>query len=398
MSNSTISRKFNLLYLVVAVLWPLIKAQYLGGIDGAGRVEHALILCAIAINGKDLLKVPSAIWVWGIWIVFSIINTQTKGFLSDNITYPKWVVNQLVFPFVTMLVSYKACVERFDKTISVLFFTYLVYVILGAVGMTVSSSYDVGTRMQNEMGNAFFNTSILLTLFASLMYQDGKLKKVLFYIALALITYVIVISGERKGLIALFIMILGALYAMNMNKGAKSIVNMIVILLIVAIGINLVMEYASFGDRMRHSMAESQFEDNLFLQLMGDRGIMYYDGWRMFLDNMWTGIGLTNFRWENDFFPGLPLHTEYMVQLCECGILGSVLFIIFFWSMIKGLRVVWKTGALKERTIIIASCLLAILAINLVSWTYDDANYFAVYGLILAFNQGWLKNEKDILY
>lgn len=387
MNDTKIFRNFNLLFLVFAVLWPLIKAQYLGGIDGAGRMQQAFMLLAVLINGKNLFKVPGGIWIWGVWIIIAIVNTNTKGFHSDLISFQTWVVNQLIWPFVTMLVAYRVSIEDFNRTIYIMFFTFLIYVILGTIGMTASASYDVGIRLNNKLGNEFFNTSILLTLFASLMYHYGHIRKFVFFVVLALITYIIVISGERKGLVALFVMILGALYAMNTGKGGKSIVYMIIILTLATVSVNYAMNYTTFGDRMNNSMAESQFSDNLFLQLMGDRGIMYYDGWKMFLDNMWTGIGLTNFRWENDFFAGLPLHTEYMVQLCECGILGSLFFLIFYGCMIKDLRELWKRGTSKEQTVIILSSLAAIIVINLVTWTYDNTNYFAVFGLVYAYCQ-----------
>lgn len=379
--------QFNIFYLVIAILWPLVKSLYLGGIDGAGRVEMLLMTIALLANFKGIEKSPRQMLLWGVWIMFVVICSHYKGFQNEYQTFWNWTFTNLAFPFVSMLVAYQAIIFDYNKTIKILFWSYLFYVILGSLSMSSFESYDSGSRMANVMGNEYFNTSILFAAFVGLFFSQGNLKKLYYWILLLLVFYVIYRSGERKGLICVFIIIFGSFYAANSGKGIKSIIYMTFLLLIGMIAVDLILTHSTAGQRMASSMTESQFQDNLFLRMMGDRGIMYYLGWDMFLRNPWTGIGITNFCWENGYMHGLPFHTEYMVQLAECGIIGTLFFVILYFGMIKKLFACFKKKIALNETIILISTLVSILVINLVSWTYDNPNYFMMYGIIYGFYQ-----------
>lgn len=378
---------FNIIYLAIAILWPLVKSIYLGGIDGAGRVEIMLMSIAVIINFNYIFKSPKTMLIWILWIVYVVICSTYKGFQNDFQSFGNWVPTSLVFPYVTTLVSYQAIIFDYKKTVKILFWCYLLYVILGAVSMTSIESYDGSLRMMTAMGNTFFNTSILFAAFASLFYSHGKLHKLLYLSLLLLVFYVIFRSGERKGLICVLIIIFGALFAMNAEQGRKTIIYLLFLILLGLGLMSIIMEHSTAGQRLANSMIESQFEDNWFLKLMGDRGIMYYLGWDMFLHNFWTGIGITNFCWQNGYMTGLPFHTEYMVQLAECGIIGSILFAVLYYGMINRLLVCYRRKIAIKDTIILIATLLAIVIINLVSWTYDNANYFMMFGIFYGFTQ-----------
>ena len=379
--------QFNIFYLVIAILWPLVKSLYLGGIDGAGRVEMLLMTIALFANFMGFAKSPRQMLFWGIWIIYVVICSHYKGFQNEYQTFWNWIFTNLVFPFVTMLVAYQAVLFDYSKSIKILFGTYLLYVVLGSFSMGALESYDGSSRMANVMGNTFFNTSILFASFVGLLYSQGNLKKSIYWFLLLLVFYVIYRSGERKGLICVFVIIFGSIYAANSGKGIKSMIYMTFLLLIGMIAVDLILTHSTAGQRMASSMTESQFQDNLFLRMMGDRGIMYYLGWDMFLQNPWTGIGITNFCWENGYMHGLPFHTEYMVQLAECGIIGTLFFIMLYLGMIKKLVACYKHKIALNETIILISTLASILVINLVSWTYDNPNYFMMYGIIYGFCQ-----------
>lgn len=378
---------FNIVYLAIAVLWPLVKSLYMGGIDGAGRIEIMLMAIAMIINFNQILKSPKQMLVWIFWIVYIAICSNYKGFQNEYQSFGNWVLTNLLFPYVTMLVAYQAIVFDYKKTINILFKCYLLYVILGALSMNSIESYDSSLRMSNVMGNTFFNTSILFVTFTSFLNFQGKLKKIVYCFLLLLVFYIIYRSGERKGLICVFIIIFGSLYAANSGKGVKSLMYMGFLLLLAWGGLSVIMEYSTAGQRFINSMTESQFQDIWFLKLMGDRGIMYYLGWEMFLQEPWTGIGITNFCWHNGYMDGLPFHTEYMVQLAECGIIGTLFFVILYYGMLKRLLMSYKKRLARKETIILMSTLAAIIIINFVAWTYDNPNYFMMYGIIYGFSQ-----------
>lgn len=378
---------FNIVYLGMAVLWPLVKSLYLGGIDGAGRIEIILMTIAMIINFNQILKSPKQMLIWLFWIIYIIICSTYKGFQNEFQSFGNWILTMLLFPYVTMLVAYHAIVFNYKMTINILFRCYFLYIVFGALSMDFVESYDTDLRMSNNLGNTFFNTSILFATFSALLYSQGRLWKIFYWFLLLLVFYIIYISGQRKGLVSVFIIIFGALFAVNSGKGFKSMLYMGLLLLIACGGISMIMEYSTAGQRMVNSMSESQFQDNWFLKLMGDRGVMYYLGWDMFLQNSWTGIGITNFCWQNGYMEGLPLHTEYMVQLAECGIIGSLFFICLYYGMLKRLLICYNMRLALKETIILLSTFVSIIIINLVTWTYDNPNYFMMYGIIYGFCQ-----------
>ena len=382
MFSASIRTKYNIFYLVAALLWPLLKVQFLNGIDGAGRVEMLLMFFAVIINGRRLIKIPNAVFVWGIWIIYSIINSSVKGFHLENVTLIVWAIKSLIFPFITLLVAYRVSLTNYSRVVKAMFVAYLFYLIIGMFGLAEYVEYDDSTRMANNAGNAYFNSLFLLPFYAILAFQQRKIGKILYIIALLLAIAVVLYSGERKALIALFVIIVASIYVIIKQKSKHKFYSAAIVSMIAAVCFFLVMQYSTFGQRMEYSMAESDYSNNLFLKLVGDRAIMYIEGWDFFLHNIWTGIGLTQYAHLSQI--GLLLHTEYMVQLCECGIIGSLLFIIFYGSMIKKVIRIRKEPYSKNLFLIYFSFIIAILIINLVSWTYDSADYFAAFGLIFA--------------
>lgn len=363
----------------------MIQVFFLGGFDGAGRINLILMTCAVIFNFRAFLRSPRYMLVWGVWVVYVIICSKIKGFYTEVSTFSIWCNKALFLPFVSMQVAYQAVKYDHVKTLKYIFYAYVFFVVIGTLRLGASETNS--DRQTNDMGNYFFNNAILLATYASAFFSFDKIKKIVYYSLLALVLYTIYISGERKGLICVFIIVIGSLYARNYGKGIKTFLYVGVLTTVAYLAINFAMMHSVAGARMEESLEESSFQDNLFLKLMGDRGIMYYEGWEMFLNNMWTGIGITNFCWENSFFYGLPLHTEYMVQLTECGICGSTLYLLFNLCIIKKLIDFFLMSKDKTIAIIFISTMLAILIISFVAWIYSCSGYFIVYGLIFGLHK-----------
>ena len=81
-------------------------------------------------------------------------------------------------------------------------------------------------------------------------------------------------------------------------------------------------------------------ENSLFLKFMGDRAFFYIYGFELFLKNPLNGIGLTNFPIYMN--TEVPIHSEYIVQLCECGLIGSFLYLLFNASIIRSIIKAFK--------------------------------------------------------
>lgn len=374
---------FNIFYIAVLFMWPVIKSLYLN-IDGADRISGILTIIAIIVNFKSLSIGPSAMKIWIIWVFYSIFNVLFKGYTQE---YPFlwWSLVQLICPLVSMLVVYNSVLYKGDKFLRLLIFFYLFYVLLGIFSMDIGN--DSG-RVRNAMGNTYLNNAIFFMPFMLLYYKTHKISTSVLYFFIAVVFSIIVLTGERKGLAAFFIMIVGMLIARRFKKSSKikisTMILVIIILALSAYGALYLFENTLAGARFNKQFLDTEYSDNLFLTLMGDRGFMYYFGFIIFLDNPLTGLGLTNF--SNHFFNPmqLMLHTEYMVELTENGLIGSVLFIILYMGMIVRILKMYRSGKASYETFVLGSALLAVIEINFFAWTYSYRYYFMLFGLIFA--------------
>ena len=148
---------------------------------------------------------------------------------------------------------------------------------------------------------------------------------------------------------------------------------------------------------MQFSMNKNSSQyDSVLMQLLGDRAIQYVHSWEMFWNNKLTGIGLMKYSELNIVYEGLPLHSEYMVELAECGLVGASLFAAFYILMFRRLIFNCKNGGSKELSAFLLGSLLAIAFINFTSWTYDSPVFYMWFGLFFAVCPPPHKTKKSI--
>ena len=380
--------RFNILYLSFMVLWPLFQSEFFGGFDGAGRMGWFLMIMAGFVNGKSLFQVPKIMLIWGIWILYNIILSQIKGFDStSNTPFPIWVAKYLIMPFITMLVAYNAFRQDSGKTVKLLFYCWFVFVAIGLVTMQAHIRDVMGediTRQSNEMGNHFINASVFLLMFAFYALNKGLIKINIFIVACLIEILVIVLSGSRKGMLSIFIIFFMSYVGKKTDMSMKQLIRIGFIAMIAYQVVQIIMTYTIAGLRIQAGLEENEYADNWFLSKMGDRAFMYDCGWDLFLEHPLTGIGLQNFRFQNALGIDLVLHSEYMVQICECGIIGSVLFIIFYYGMAKRIIQLLISGENKQDTFVLLATFVGFLMMSFFAWTYTSIYYFVFFGFIYA--------------
>src|SRR5690606_22005982 len=84
------------------------------------------------------------------------------------------------------------------------------------------------------------------------------------------------------------------------------------------------------------------------------------------------------------------IHSEYMVQLAEGGLVGTLFFLLFNIGIGKGIYSAWKRFP-KKRPIIwmLIGAFGVILFIDITAWIYSFARYFMVYGIIIGYLQSF---------
>lgn len=379
--------RFNIFYLCFMVLWPLLQGNFLNGFDGAGRIGWFMMIMAVFANGKSLSQIPKIMLIWGVWILYNIILSRVKGFDLGGVSFPIWAINSLIKPFITMLVAYNTFRMDSDRTIKSLFYCWLVFVAIGIVTMQGHTRDVMGedvTRQSNEMGNTFINASIFLLMFAFYALNKGLIKINIFIVACLIEILAIVLSGSRKGMLSIFIIFFMSYVGKKTDMSMKQFVRISFIAMIAYMVVQIIMTYTVAGLRIQAGLEEEEYADNWFLSKMGDRAFMYDYGWELFLENPLTGIGLQNFRWQNALGIELALHTEYMVQICECGIIGSVLFLIFYYGMAKRIVLLLISGANKQETFVLLATFTGFLMMSFFAWTYSHIYFFLFFGFIYA--------------
>ena len=147
------------------------------------------------------------------------------------------------------------------------------------------------------------------------------------------------------------------------------------------------LENSIIGKRIQEIKAvgeSANSSDIEVLSFLGDRAYFYIEGWRLFNTSPITGIGLTNFIHKAEH--SIIIHSEYMVQLVENGIIGFVIFLIFIIILGKGLiRNVRKNKKETKYFVFLLGGFLGIMFICFTAWIYSFPQYFAFFGVAIGY-------------
>ena len=122
------------------------------------------------------------------------------------------------------------------------------------------------------------------------------------------------------------------------------------------------------------------------------RAIQYVNGLEVFYDNNITGIGLNNYKQFDEW--NLVLHSEYLVQLVENGLIGFSLYIIFILSIINKLLKLRKIQAIKKESQIYLLYYFCLIILSFGTWTYSIILFWIIISLSIRFiyiNQKFLR-------
>lgn len=386
----------NYFCIAVILLHPIF-VMYIN-IDGQGRLPFiatlTLSLVSLIIYGKKTFAAPYIFW-W-LWAVYAIINTtQTGGIQEDP---QMFYVNSVLCSAIVMTVSaveFQRDAKKFLKFLTVLL---LVYALLGLKDFSFSlgvDNMDMWEHSISDLGNMLPITLVFLGFIVILSNKLNAIKKKYLIAILILIIGIIITAATRKAFGAIVIVFVFSIMSRLLQSPSKSI-KYILVLAIGYIAVNYLLENSFLGNRFamaQESAMDSEFSNNFFLSAMGDRAIMYVEGWKIFLENPLTGIGLTHFM--NVRSLGLLLHTEYMVQLTECGIIGSLLFIALYAAILNRLIKALKIKNMRDYTYTCIGVVTAILFMSFTAWTYQFPIYFITLGIVIGYTETVLKKQQS---
>ena len=386
----------NIIYLTFLIVWQPIKMLFIQ-MDGKGRIPFLLTLLVLMINlsfnhkvRKLMVSKPFVIWL--IWIVYAFINLMIKGYNITSNTPIFFLVNNLFTPYLALVLTCHEGMICRSRLLKVLVIALVVYCVLGFFFMsTVRSETDSSITLGNMLA---INASMLVFLLCAVRNDKampGLLS--LFLIVFALI--LIVITATRKAFGVAVILL--AFYGISrINPKPKNIIFVILLAVVTYNGIEYVMYNTYLGERIDiiSEQAESRSEyayDSKFLQFVGDRAPHYVYGWEIYKQHPVTGIGLYNFMHVSGYQE--RLHTDYMVQFAENGLIGILLFALYYLWYIKNLIKLRQINDNKSKAIIGLGWIVAVLFLGMTAWTYDMSTVFICSGVAASFVCLYNKHE-----
>lgn len=379
--------------LIVLILLQTVLDRLLGI---SPIVSQILVLCLFSAScfwgftDKNYYKcyTVTPIVFWGIWVAYTIVNWYMAGIMPKNVSSFSFLLVNLLLPLIMLVLVYYEAGKNMRITIITLLVTLIIYTLLGLLMQDFGTRHgqDWNARGGEVLGNHLPLTAcslVFITLFANI---TKIIKSKYMYLTVTLAIIAILLVATRKALGAVVIMIICFVLATSdFRKKWKELARLSAILLLITLALVYVRNETLIGKRMENvEMIGNKLNKSGMkaLNLLGDRVPHYLLGWKAFKENPITGVGITNVTTLYHF--PYPLHTEYMTQLAEGGIIGTFLWLLFTFGL---LHVIYKARKFRPISAILVcfSGILYILFLDLTSWTYASPHYFAVYGLIIAY-------------
>ena len=383
-----ILRYTNLLYLILCIIWLPLQVYYLH-VDGAGRTLLLGSLFVLFANFPYFSQVNSiyrsrAFLCWAIIIFFSMINTLVKGYVSEWGSLAFYQTNYIV-PFTFLLILNLELDRDFDNCLKVIFSALCLYVFIGLLNF---SGDDTGRFEAEELGNLLPLNAVCLIFVSCLRYIHQRISLFTIIIIFGLCLMIIILSGTRKALGASVILLLGFLITTTGEKKSLPYIHLIIFASLLYLGLTFIMENTVIGERLLTGSEQSDVtvSENKVLNwivktMLGDRATQYQLALLILPMSPITGIGIMNFMKVSGFHQ--RLHSEYMVQLCENGIIGFSLLLLFYYWLFNALMRQKKLHGISITMPFFG--LLAILFLNFTAWSYCTTFGMIFYGIILSY-------------
>jgi len=378
----------NLLYVALVLLWDPLQRAFLN-IDGAGRFVVLLTFLVVALNVScdrrflTRYALSSPVVFWGLWVVYSTFNQVVEGYYGD-ISFFMYVMHHLVKPFVVMVLTIKETRRDYIRVTKLLTLVFLVYALISSVFLAESYQRFEG-RTLGELGNLGPLNTLYILFFSSLLFIRRRMSlKVI--LALAIIVFVIIISSVTRKAFAGAAIIIAFLVLSQLKLTLPRVAAFALVMIALLGGLNYSLDKTLLGQRFEQGIEVGKDRNTTgikMLNFLGDRATSYEMGWSLLKDNMINGIGLKNYYYKGH--GSFVLHSEYLVQLVEGGIIGTLLFVFFHFWIVKRLWRMCISKSSREVGLILSGGYLATLFIGLTAWTYQFPFYFAVLGVIIGY-------------
>lgn len=379
---------YNLFYIFISIVWEPLQLYYLH-VDGAGYTLMMLSMVALLLNvssiGKHRDVLQSFPYVcWFLLLLFATVNSAVQGMY--NLTGPGYVLYKRLWePCILLTISIIEFSKSRDQFLKVVMFALLAYMVLGFLHMGENEDND---RITAEgLGNVLPLTGIGTVFVASLLYNLREIKLWHFIPIVVLVAYSVLMAATRKAFGGTIIILVG----MILSRQDKLTVGRVLVIaafgILLYFGVVYVLGNTVLGERLTAEQEEIFYVplssnpkvNDFLMSVLGDRSLQYYRGlYEVFPEHPIAGVGLLNYPVVT--YTAHNLHSEYLVHICENGIIGFTLFFLFYVSM--GLRLIQNRKRCATASLSIWG-LMAIMFINITAWTYTLDFVMIMYAIFI---------------
>ena len=393
--------KFNLFYIAFCIVWTPLQLFYLK-IDSYGRLQMLFSIIAIIVNFSTLFKRKGslrsrAFGCWLLLVLYTFVNSMIKGFTAESGTL-LFIRSEFIDPLFFLMIIIISLNHDRIKSLKTIFIAECSYLMFGGLNI---SMMDDGRALAMGLGNMLPLMSISTLFVAGILLREKQLwwGWRLYLVVFILALYIIILSGTRKALGAMVLMFVGTVVSSSGKKTVQMWIVLTISVIIGWFGLKWMMSNTFMGSRLTeigeqfdYTFSSNPVINSLILDFLGDRSYFYFFGLQIFHQYPLTGIGIRNFATVN--MSKLRLHTEYITQLCENGIIGFSLLLIFYYLIFKGLR---KRKNKGPGNVLYMFGLGAVLFINFTAWTYNMLYIMIIYGILIAKIHPVQSNLKSIV-
>ncbi len=379
----------NYFYLSLLILWePLRMVVFHVNTDSPLYIMTFVTLIANLQDRKfNRIALSKPAVIWFVWTAFAFLNMLVHGAHLDSGRPLTFYELGLFAPYLAMCLACRETEKDSSTFVWIMLLTFLLYTVIGFFFMdVVRSDIYYANNQAFSLGNSLPLAACFITFFALLLSTSKKLSNRLTIAIISFVVVVIVTTATRKALGAVAILLVFYMIS-RMRLKLTNIILFALAVVVIYQGLGYIMGNTVMGERLSEieemSYREGYTGNNFFLRLAGDRAMHYVLGWNLFFSHPLTGIGLHNFEFVTHY--PVRLHTEYMVQLAENGIIGSILFLWFYTMVIKDILKMHYLVQWRQTAIICLGGIAAILFIGLTAWLYDFPRYFICIGTTMGY-------------
>ena len=376
----------NYLFLFLVINYQLV-VSYITQFDSAGYFLLALSLVVLLLNSKQIKSIQNTkpVKFWLLWCIYVVINYYLHPIHTNEISFLR-VIKVVLYPLLTMTITVKEFEENPIGLIKLCAVTILTYTLLGFY-------FDRGILFRiegedNVLGNAYAIITCFSLFYLTLLQRTKHINLVLFVVLVIVVLIVLAMSGTRKAFGAgLIMLVFWVLSIADINK-ARTWLLTVFLAFGVYLGYNELMQNTYIGQRMDvYEEQQSMLPDEApeFLKVFGDRSVHYYYGWMQFVEKPIFGVGLYQSRVEYKSGTDVYLHTEYIAQLADNGIVGFAFFFALYFWIGKGLLKKRKSD--KQLGLVMIGGFVVVLFLNLTAWSWSFPQYFLCLGVLIGYCQ-----------